>query len=125
MLVPTERTMTLATRVITPMPPPSLCDPRDDDDSDDDLSFGSFDEEEHSAGGDDDSEDDDDLDLDEDEYDKEPKKKQRLVECSGDHPDKRKRWLKDWVDVMPGYLLAWLGILVLVAAFKTRSPHLA
>lgn len=104
--------------------PPSLGNSRDDDDSDDDLSFGSFDEEEHSAGGDDDSEDDDDLDLDEDEYDKEPKKKQRLVECSGDHPDKRKRWLKDWVDVTPGYLLAWLGILVLVAAFKTRSPHL-
>jgi hypothetical protein len=34
--------------------------------------------------------------------------------------------LKDWVDVTAGYLLAWLGILILLSAFGSiRSPHLA
>jgi hypothetical protein len=75
------------------------------------------------SDADSDDEDDDDLELYGRLYEREPKERDRLVECSSDDPNKRKRWQvkgDPWVPVTVGYLTAWFGILLLMCAQGVR-----
>ncbi len=60
-----------------------------------------------------------DPDLYEHLYKREPKERDRLVECNSNHLDRRKRCQDkgmEWVPMTIGYLTAWFGILILIAA---------
>ncbi|KAL7547323.1 hypothetical protein ACHAWF_015821 [Thalassiosira exigua] len=70
---------------------------------------------------DDTSSGDDSLDS---EFEAEPKKATRLIPCKDDHPERRKRFQhksRKWIPVTVGYLLAWLGILIIMAAMRIRK----
>ena len=82
-----------------------------DDNSSDDSSMSRYNCDLSVPGSDADSddEDDDDLELYGRLYEREPKERDRLVECSSDDPNKRKRWQvkgDPWVPVTVGYLTA-------------------
>ena len=69
------------------------------------------------------NDDNDDLELYGHLYEREPKERDRLVECTSDDPNKRKRWQvkgDPWVPVTVGYLTAWFGILLLMCAQGVR-----
>jgi len=71
----------------------------------------------------------DDDELDESQYELEPKRRERLVPCNSRHRDKRHRFKpskgNEWVDVNIGYLYAFFGInfshVVVPSAHLTHS----
>ncbi|KAL7549480.1 hypothetical protein ACHAWF_012747 [Thalassiosira exigua] len=62
--------------------------------------------------------------IDSNTFEAEPKRTKRLIPCKEDHPDRRKRFQrkdKEWITVTVAYLLAWFGILVIMAALRIRK----
>ena len=52
------------------------------------------------------------------------RKKRWLIPCLPSHPDARHRASADYVTVTAGYLLAWIGILIIIGAYGLRKARL-
>lgn len=70
------------------------------------------------------SEDDEDMNINEDEYEKEPTTRERFIPCDKTHPNARHRFKpskgNSWVDVDIPYLMAFFSVLTAMAAMKIR-----